>query len=152
MNGSRLDSQKTKRFLRKEFEFKKPDLVIFIRDLDSTLPNQEQVALRDEYFSSSNRVVDRKGIKLLHIYEIEALILADIELFNKIYECAIEKIDQPMQVKEPKEFLRSKAKRYTESDNPDIFKRMDFNKALNVEYFKTFITKLDRKIKELEDN
>ena len=40
INGSSLDSQKTKRLLRIEFQIEKPDLVIFIRDLDSTLPNK----------------------------------------------------------------------------------------------------------------
>jgi len=52
-NGSNLDSQKSKRFLRIEFEQQKPDLVIFIRDLDSILPNKIKLYDRKNYFTSS---------------------------------------------------------------------------------------------------
>ena len=65
INGSNLDSQKTKRLLKKEFEQQKPDIVIFIRDLDSTLPNKEKLYERKNYFTSSNNVVNKKGIPLL---------------------------------------------------------------------------------------
>ena len=152
INGSQLDSQKTKRFLRIEFENKNPDLVIFIRDLDSILPNKLKKAERQLYFSSSNSVVDKKGIYLLNIYEIEALILADIETFNRIYNCEIPLIENPMNIEEPKEFLRSKAKNYTESDNPDIFKAIEFQKMFNCSYFKDFIKKLNKTIVHLNNH
>ena len=149
VNGSQLDSQKTKRSLRIEFEDKKPNLVIFIRDLDSILPNKKKVEERKAYFSESISVVDKKGIYLLHIYEIEALILADIETFNAIYKCEIPFIEDPMKVEEPKEFLRLNAKEYKESDNPDVFQKLDFEKTLTCEYFKVFIAKFEKIIKEI---
>ncbi|MCF6308591.1 MAG: hypothetical protein L3J09_11660 [Flavobacteriaceae bacterium] len=71
INGSKLDSQKTKRFLRIEYKTKKPDLIIFIRDLDSVLPNELKLNGRKLYFTNSNRVVDKNGIYLLHIYEMK---------------------------------------------------------------------------------
>lgn len=40
IHGTQLDNPKTKRLLRIEYEFKKPDIVIFIRDLDGTLNNR----------------------------------------------------------------------------------------------------------------
>ena len=51
INGANLDSQKTKRFLRIEYENQKPDIVIFIRDLDSLLPNIKKLYERKDYFS-----------------------------------------------------------------------------------------------------
>jgi len=144
--GSNLDSQKTKRLLRIEYESKSPDLIVFIRDLDSLKSDKTQLHKRKEYFTASNSVVDKKGLFLLHIYEIEALILADIQTFNKIYGCEIEPVENPMLIEEPKEYLRVRAKGYNESDNPDIFKFVDFEKTFNCEYFEEFIHKLEKKI------
>ncbi len=144
INGSNLDSQKTKRFLRIEFERQKPDVIIFIRDLDSILPNKTKLYERKNYFTSSNSVVNKKGIHLLHIYEIEALILADIETFNKIYKTKIPKINNVMNVNEPKEFLKMASNKYSESHNSDIFHKLDFNKVLECMYFEKFIKNLDK--------
>ncbi|TAE36431.1 MAG: hypothetical protein EAY66_07225 [Sphingobacteriales bacterium] len=66
INGSSLDSQKTKRLLRIEFELQKPNFVIFIRDLDSTLPNKSKLDDRKIYFNNSNNIV----IKEVSIYYI----------------------------------------------------------------------------------
>ncbi len=151
INGSLLDNQKTKRFLRIEYEDKKPDIVIFIRDLDSLLPNPTKLKERKFYFSSSNSVVDKKGIFLLNIFEIEALILADIETFNGLYETAIETVSDPMAIPEPKEFLKEFSNKYCESDNPDVFFQLDFDKMSNCKYFTIFITKFEKAISSLEN-
>jgi hypothetical protein len=150
INGSQLDSQKTKRFLRIEYEFKKPDIVIFIRDLDSILPNKIQMSKKKLYFSEFNSVVDKKGIYLLNIYEIEALILADIEAFNDIYHATLATISKPMEIEEPKEYLKSREKKYNESENPKIFENLRFEIVIRLEYFKLFIAKLDKKISDLK--
>lgn len=143
INGSTLDSQKTKRFLRIEYELQKPDIVIFIRDLDCVLPNMKKLYERKNYFTSSNNVVDKKGIPLLHIYEIEALILTDVVTFNSIYNSNLEEIENVMSIPEPKEHLKKASLKYNESHNADIFNLIDFDKTLNCEYFKRFIKKLD---------
>lgn len=146
IHGSQLDNQKTKRLLRVEYEIKKPDLVIFIRDLDSLLPNKQKLNERRNYFTDFNRVVDKKGIWLLHIYEIEALILADIAAFNSIYSTNIEVILNPMTISEPKEFLKTASKKYNEIHNGNIFKYLDFNKLLNCAYFNKFINNLNKSL------
>lgn len=145
IHGSNLDSQKTKRFLRIEYETQKPDIVIFIRDLDSTLPNKGKLYERKFYFTSSNNVVNKKGIHLLHIYEIEALILADIDTFNNKFNVSVPKIANVMHVSEPKEFLKKQTTKYNESMNADIFKDLDFNTVLsNCEYFSRFIKNFEK--------
>jgi len=144
-NGSNLDNSKTKRLLRIEYETKKPNIIIFIRDLDGLSNNKTQLKSRKKYFSNSNKTVDKKGIYLLNIYEIEALILSDIETFNNIYKTNIKKIDNPMNIEEPKELLKKESKyHYNESHNPDIFKELDFDKVNNCNYFNEFIKKLDK--------
>jgi hypothetical protein len=150
INGASLDSQKTKRFLRIEYETQKPDIVIFIRDLDAILPNRKKLYERKDYFTSSNRVVDKKGIHLLHIYEIEALILADINTFNEIFKVDIKNVDNVMKISEPKEYLRERASDYNESKNPEIFEELVFDEVLsNCEYFSRFINNFDKILLEL---
>lgn len=144
LNGSQLDSQKTKNFLRKEYQLQKPDLVIFIRDLDSILPNKPQKDKLKLYFTESNSVVDKKGIFLLHIYEIEALILSDISTFNSIYNTEIVINTDVMTIEEPKEFLKKHTRKYSESHNANIFEQLDFENLLKCDYFKRFIDDLDK--------
>jgi len=144
INGGQLDSQKTKRFLRREYETIKPNLVIFIRDLDGLDSDQHQLSIRKKYFTEFNSVVDKTGIYLLNIYEIEALILLNIETFNKIYNTQIQQIKNVMEVVEPKEFLRKKAKAYLETHNPKIFDQLNFQHTLTCDYFKNFIDAFDK--------
>ena len=51
VRGSNLDDRRTKHFLRKDFERKQPDLVIFVRDLDALENNKKQLSLKKKYFS-----------------------------------------------------------------------------------------------------
>ena len=146
INGSKLDSQKTKRFLRIEYETKHPNIVIFIRDLDGFSSNKDQLEKRKLYFTNSNRVVDKKGIFLLHIYEIEALILCDIDTFNLVYKSELDAVDDPMLIEEPKEYLKTKSKLYNESHNSDIFEKLSFEKTLTCNYFKEFIASFNNAI------
>lgn len=145
-NGSQLDSQKTKRFLRIEYEHQKPDIVIFIRDLDSVLPNKSKLYERKNYFSESDRVVDKKGIPLLHIYEIEALIFSDIDTFNLQYGTNLQRIVNVMGISEPKEVLKKASKKYNESHNPEIFKLLNFDKVMDCNYFERFIKNFEKQI------
>lgn len=148
-NGSQLDSNKTKRLLEIEYKTQKPDYVIFIRDLDSILPNKHKLDDRKEYFRTSNKRINGKGIFLLNIYEIEALILTDIATFNLKYNTKLLDIENVMSIHEPKEYLKKASKKYSESHNAAIFELLDFNKTLNCQYFKQFINKFDKTISSL---
>ena len=151
INGANLDSQKTKRFLRIEYETQKPDIVVFIRDLDSILPNMKNLYERKNYFTSSNRVVDKKGIHLLNIYEIEALILADIATFNNKFNVNVPIVNDVMLISEPKEFLRDKTKNYNESMNAEIFEDLIFDTVLSkCKYFEKFIENFDKMLLSLQ--
>jgi len=136
-------NKKIKVLLRIEYQSSKPDIVIFIRDLDSLKSNKHQLQIRKKYFAEVNSVVDKKGIYLLNIFEIEALILADIKTFNSIYHTKIEAIEDVMEVVEPKEFLKSKANGYSETQNAKVFQQLNFQQILSCAYFQAFVADLD---------
>ncbi len=139
---------KTKRFLRSEYESKKPDIVIFIRDLDALQNDVVQLEIRKQYFRDSNAVVNKKGIYLLNIFEIEALLLADIDCFNKVYDSNLLKVSDPMQIEEPKEYLKLATRKriyaYNESHNPDLFSHLNFDTLIaDCKYFSNFINRFN---------
>lgn len=148
ITGSSLENQKTKTELRIECITQRPDIVIFIRDLDGLLtPEFRKKRLqRQNYYKSFKGCTQvKKTIFFLHIWEIEALILADINAFNIYYKCNIEFDGNPMTIKEPKEYLSNLYPKYSESHNGNIMEGIDFEKVYeNCIYFKHFINKFDR--------
>jgi len=144
IRGSQLDCrQPTKQLLRIEYQFRKPDLVIFIRDLDGLKDEIEKINLRKEYFTEYRRVVDGKAIMLLNIYELEALILADVEKFGLLFDCATSSYPDPSAVVDPKGELKKLSHKYSEGQNLEVFKVLDINiVSANCLYFKEFLDKL----------
>ncbi len=146
IRGSMLDNQKTKHRLRKNYERLKPDLIIFIRDLDGLENEVEKLKIRKDYFSNFNSVVNKKGLFLLNVFEIEAIILADINTFNEYYNCEVVFTGDPMMQEEPKKFIMSKTK-YKESDCPELFRELEFNTVIdNCRYFKKFYSDFIKQI------
>ena len=88
ITGSILENQTTKTKLRLECSIHRPDIVIFIRDLDGLLTKKyrKQRLLRQKYYREFKGCTHtKKTIYLLNIWEIEALILSDINCFNQYY-------------------------------------------------------------------
>jgi hypothetical protein len=149
INGSMLDNRKKiSRLLRVEYESQLPDVIIFIRDLDALEHDKKAKRKRQETFSYSNRIVDKRGLHLLNIYELEALIVAHIEIFNAQYGCLLETFDDPMTIEMPKEVLAgASGYRFNESHNPEIFALLDFDTVkANCRYFSLFIKKFEKAI------
>jgi hypothetical protein len=149
--GYGLESAKTKKSIPIEFEEKKCDFVIFIRDLDAFESQKTKVQKRMNWFNEFNRFVKNKGILLLNIWELEALILSDIDAFNKLFSVNHKFRGDPMVQKEPKELLKkitSKSnKQFEESHCPEIFKKLDIDKIEeNCRFFKDFIISFDKKL------
>jgi hypothetical protein len=60
IHGSMLDNKKAiNRLLRIEYEEQSPDIIIFIRDLDSLENDRSARRKRQEIFSYSNHIVDK---------------------------------------------------------------------------------------------
>ena len=99
----------------------------------------------------------KNTIKLLPfivIYEQEALILADIQAFNTIYKTAHTFTGNPLFKSEPKELLkqwtRKSKRKYEESDTPEIFQQLNFQKVYKnhkgENSFQSFIIALEKAI------
>lgn len=141
--GYQLNNDRVDAALKIEYDEYKPHCVLFIRDSDSLPSEKEKIKIIKNWFHKLNKIVDNKGIFLLNIYELEALLLADINTFNKTYKTSIKFTKNVMFQKEPKEFLISKTKKlkktYSESDCPEIFGHLDFDLLIkNCSYFSEF--------------
>ena len=139
--GHQLDNARIEAALKIEFERKSPDYIVFIRDADGLPSQYEKVEKVNKWFQKLNTTVQGKGILLMNIYELEAMILADIQTFNKLYGVKINFKANPMYKVEPKEFLIEKTskgnKQYSESHCPEIFRRLNFDVVIeNCDFFK----------------
>ncbi|CAI9678616.1 DUF4276 family protein [Elizabethkingia anophelis] len=148
ITGASLENQKTKTELRIECLTHKPDIVIFIRDLDGlwTKAYRHQILKRKNYYNDfKGCTLIKKTVFLLNIWELETLILSDIAAFNKFYGCNAQFNDNPMFIKEPKEFLSKLHSKYSNSHNSKILEHADFESIyLNCDYFKVFIEKFEK--------
>jgi hypothetical protein len=129
--GYQLENARVQKSLKVEFETYKPDVVVFMRDADGIITEHQKIEKVKEWFDKLNPIVNKKGILLTNIYELEALILADIETFNSMYGTSIANQGNVTYKKEPKEFLMTKTsggkKVYKESHCPDIFSKLRFD-------------------------
>ncbi|MGB3778273.1 MAG: DUF4276 family protein [Tunicatimonas sp.] len=142
---------KAKRLLRAEWKSTEMDFILYIRDLDAAESNTTARQLKENWFAALDGNTNSEGILLLNIYELEALILADITTFNKIYSTKINFGGDPMKKSQHKEYLKRKTRknrrRYKESDTPELFKQMDINSLIKTcRYFSTFIKDLITKL------
>jgi len=141
IHGAQLDQlQPTKRLLRLEYQAHKPDVVVFIRDLDALASDKVQLRKRLEYFWEFKTVVDRKAVYLLNIWEIEALILFDLDTFRKHYGCSCSYTGDPHDQEKPKEHLKGLCHKYNEVHNSALFANIDYRILMdNSVYFNKFI-------------
>lgn len=145
--GYQLNNSRAVAALKLEFAEYSPDHVLFIRDADALPSEVDKIQVIKDWYEKMNQIVDKRGILLINIYELEALILADIGTFNKLYRTSIQYSNNCMHQKEPKEFLKQKTsnypKIYSEAHCPEIFKHLSFDLLVaNCTYFKDFDTSI----------
>jgi hypothetical protein len=146
IHGSMLDSQKTKHLLRKAYENNQADVIVFVRDLDAFEDNREKKLERQTYFNESNKVIDGRGIFLLNIQTLEALIFSDIEQFNAFAKSELRFVDNPMKIDNPKRELKENSS-YSEGQCPEIFKHIRIDTvAQNCHYFREFLNEFEKRI------
>lgn len=153
IRGYQLNNDKIKKILPIEFASQKCKLVIFIRDLDAFKSQGVKVTAVNNWFKAVNSTINNQGILLNNIWELEALIFADIETFNLIYNISHKFKGDPTMIKEPKEKLMELTsgtrKQYRESHCPEIFEKLSIDTVeKNCAYFREFITAFDEKIKK----
>lgn len=144
LTGGTLDSNKILRSLPIACARKRPDVVVVIRDLDALASNKTQLRLRQEYFTRVNREVGGHALYLLHIYEFEALIAADIQTFNRLYQSACKVPGDPSLIVDPKRVLQNATRKsqrgeYHENHSTEICTELDYSKLIkNCGYFREF--------------
>jgi len=156
LKGYQLESAKFFKQVGIETNGGKFDLVLCIRDLDAFKSETRKVNERLKWYQKVRQsATSCKTILLLNIWELEAMLFADLELFNRKYGTSLSYTKDPTSIKDPKEKLKSetrKAKRkYVESDCRDLFCELDFNKVLSrCSFFREFILDLQSKHTSLQ--
>jgi len=75
----------------------------------------------------------------LNIFELEALLLTDIEAVNKYYGAKVDHVEDCMIIESPKELLKMKISSYSTGHNPDLFALLDYKIVIaKCRYFKKF--------------
>lgn len=131
--------------IRIEYEIQRPDFVVIIRDLDALEKDLISRRRRLESYARVRRTLDGKMVRLLSIYEIEALLLADTAPINEKYKISMVYDTDPMLQPEPKEYIQQFCS-YRESDCPELFARLNFEKLLNVRFFRKFVTEFNKQL------
>ncbi|WP_304063176.1 DUF4276 family protein [Pedobacter glucosidilyticus] len=148
IKGYQLDNPKTSRALEQEVKRTSCKIIIFIRDLDGFDTQQDFVERKKTWFKKLSK---KEDVLLLNVWELEALILADIAAFNNLYKCNISFTGNPMRQKDPKEFLKSKTangkRQYKESHAPEVFQSLNIDLLIkNCAFFKEFMLEFEGKL------
>ena len=154
--GSDLDNERTNELLLDEYKDIKPDIIIFIRDVDGIVTQKDKRKEREDwYIRTSKGISKEKKILLLNIAELEALLFADVDTLNKEYKINIKGVGNVSLIEKPKEKLREltnrtnqygkKPKKYEVAHCPELFKKINIEVVIkNCKYFNDFITKFSK--------
>lgn len=127
LNGGTPPIAKVLRMLPIEIEKHKLNTLLCILDLDE----ESKLNERNKWFADISNKLSIKNIFYLAVMELEALILADIDTFNKIYDIDGQYFKNPKFEINPKSELRRrtiKARRqYIENDAIEVFKALSFD-------------------------
>ena len=149
--GHQLDNtNKSQRLLAAEWKSSNVSFVLYVRDLDASEGSRKAQTAKEKWFHALDQTTNGKGLFLLNVYELEALILADVATFNRLFAASINFKGDPMRTKDPKEYLQKKTKKlkrsYRESDAPEIFSALDITQLVkNCRYFKAFFAEWEKK-------
>lgn len=153
LKGHQLDNNKVTRSLAVEAKLEKCKFIVYIRDLDGLPSQHDLIAKMKSWFDSLNNLTGKNNMFLLNIWELETLIFADIQNFNKSYKTSLKYPGNPMHIADPKgrlkEATRKLNKKFEESHCPDIFNLLDLNTiAKNCNFFKNFLVDFDKRLKD----
>jgi hypothetical protein len=150
VKGSMWDSPKYLNDLSVEYNEKKPNITVLMRDLDGFENDRKQKRERNAFLNKANISVNHTGVKLLHIWELEALLFSDTVNLNKHYKTNIPKPADPMAIKDPKGVLMEHTaqctKPYREGHVAEVCEKLDPATLIaNCRYFAHFIREIRNK-------
>ena len=151
LEGGQLDGRKSRTMFRLAYQDKQPDLVIIFRDLDGPADDRAKRREREVLFEEMNALVEHKGLLLLHVYTIEALLIAHVEVFQKKYGWQCRVPANPTTIPKPAQFLRDASRnsnrRYEKALCPDMMEQVAYDFLVSrCGYFRDFDTLLRQRI------
>jgi len=143
ITGSQLDNPKLQKIVHKNYQIKKPDVVVITRDLDAPATNRAQKLKRNGFFKKMNKSMGKEGVYLLNIQAMEALIAADIRVFNARYNCVCAVPADSTTIADPAAFLKNATLRgklqYDEGHCAALLSEVNYETLLTTcRYFKAF--------------
>lgn len=146
--GSAIFNDAAIRSYNFEIDKKAPDLVIFITDADAVVSEHSKIEDKKKKYNKVEKAINCKVILLLNIYELEALILADIDSYNIHFKQNVAYSGNVLHQSDPKAFLKNKTNpAYHPNRCPEIFDKLNINTIIKrCSYFATFISKLDQSL------
>ncbi len=151
ITGSQLDNPKLQHVIRANYRFQKPWLVVVTRDLDAPWTDRAKRLERLLFFRKMNKGFERKGIHLLNVEAMEALICADIAVFNNRYQCNCVVPDDPTTIHDPVKFLKAATRpgqpHYDEGHCADLLGKVAYDTLLaNCRYFAAFDAEFSQRL------
>ncbi len=134
LRGNRLDNYKDfQEMLLIEKTAEEYERFIIVRDLDSLEKDKVAIKQKEGWFRRIKQIINDESYFFLVIYEIEALILCDMEGLNRFFQSNIQYEGIPIQEDDPKRLLmdatQNTAKgKYEENMATPIFQKLDFYK------------------------
>lgn len=143
ITGSQLDNPKFQKIVHNNYRIVSPDVVVISRDLDAPATNRAQVLKRNGFFRKMNKSMGKEGVYLLNIEAMEALIAADIQVFNARYKCVCAVPADPATIPDPAAFLKNATPpgkpQYDEGHCASLLGQVDYDAVLaNCRYFRAF--------------
>ncbi len=134
ISGKGLEEiRKVAAILKTEISKNSIDLLILVRDLDALISDKKEIKRVENWAQTIKKKLTTDQKLFIVIFELEALILADINTFNGVYKTKYQLKTSPKFQSEPKELLkqitRKTKRKYKESDTPEIFQQLNFQKV-----------------------
>lgn len=173
VNGDDLDSDRALSLIRTEYQYTRPDLIVYIRDLDAMETDKKKIAERKAVFQRRRKRVSGRAILLLIVVESEALVFSDIEGFIRyllqqelrqkpgmtvaeredfadLHRSNLQRFGDPMRIPTPKEDLIARFN-YDESRLSKISQHLRLPIVLqNHRGFALFFKRFLKKIEQIE--
>lgn len=151
ITGTQLDSPKFQHIVRANYRFQKPNLIVMTRDLDAPATDRRKRVERLLFFRKLNKGFEQKGVFLLHVEAMEALIAADTRPFDKRYGCTCAVPADPTTIANPAQFLKdataSCKEHYNEGHCASLLAEVEYDKLLQYcQYFASFDQEFKRRI------
>ena len=146
--GDDLSSPKFLQELKRSNFHKIYDFIVIIRDLDGLPTQTDLLAKKQKLFQEYQEKLNGIGIFMLNIFELEALILADLTSFNLRFKTKFVFKSNPAYQNNPKGLLKTKSDtKYQESDAIDLLKNTNItNIRANHSFFDDFCVEFEQKI------